>query len=64
MARNNTGGLRWLGTHTIIGVPARDLTPEEAARHAGEIAAAEKAHGHALYAPVAASHVADTPQKE
>lgn len=46
--------LRWLGTHAVIGVPARDLSAAEAARHAAAIAAAEKAHGHPLYAPAAA----------
>jgi hypothetical protein len=45
--------LRWLGTHSLIGVPARDLTAEEADKHAAVIAAAEKAHGFALYEPVA-----------
>lgn len=65
MANKQAGGLRWLGTHAIIGVPARDLSPEEAARHGEAIAAAEKAHGFALYEALpAASAPAGEPSSQ
>lgn len=47
----HTHGLVWRGEYTIIGVPARNLTPEEARRHIAAIRAAEAAHGVAIYDP-------------
>jgi len=44
--------LRYLGTAYIVGVPARDLSPAEAAEHWNTIREHEKAMQIALYAPV------------
>ena len=46
----STTGLRYIGDGTYInGVPARDLSPDEAARYADLIAASEQATGIQLY---------------
>ncbi len=49
-----TGALRYVGDGAYIhGVPARDLSPDEAARYADQIASAEAATHATLYEPVA-----------
>lgn len=46
-------GLRYIGDGWYIpGVPARDLTPDEAAIHAEAIAKSVAATGRVLYAPI------------
>ncbi len=49
------GALRYVGAGAwLMGVPARDLTPDEAARHNDAIKAAEAA-GQVLYVPAPAT---------
>ncbi len=49
------GGLRYLGRGEFIpGVPARDLTAEEAARHAAVLAEHARNTGRVLYGPILA----------
>lgn len=49
MARKQVTGLRYVGQEFIVGVPARDLTAEEAALYAAQINENEAATGRALY---------------
>jgi len=53
--KNQTVGLRYVGAGAyIVGVPARDLSPEEAALHADAIRRVADA-GQILYAPLSPS---------
>jgi hypothetical protein len=50
MAKTKTAaGLRYVGNEFLVGVPARDLTAEEAAEYAAQINENEAATGRALY---------------
>ena len=49
MAKRQAAGLRYVGREFIVGVPARDLTAEEAALYAAQINENETATGRALY---------------
>lgn len=55
--------LRYLGTGYIVGVPARDLTADEAAAHWDKIAATEKAMRAPFYAPVRAAMTDDNAEE-
>lgn len=55
-------GLQYVGAEFIVGVPARDLTPEEASLYAAPIAENEQATGRPLY--VVISTVAEQPATE
>jgi hypothetical protein len=57
--------LRYIGGGDWIpGVPARDLSAEEAKQHADAIAAAEKATGKKLYKSVAQKKTAKTVEED
>lgn len=49
MAKKQATGLHYVGQEFIVGVPARDLTAEEAALYAVQINENEAATGRALY---------------
>lgn len=49
MAKKQATGLRYVGQEFIVGVPARELTAEEAALYAVQINENEAATGRALY---------------
>lgn len=52
MAKKQATGLHYVGQEFIVGVPARNLTAEEAALYAAQINENEIATGRALYAPI------------
>lgn len=51
MAKTKATGLRYVGNEFLVGVPARDLTAEEAGVYAAQINENEAATGRALYVP-------------
>lgn len=59
-----TIALRYLGGAYIQGVPARDLTTEEANQHGALIAEQETLTGMKLYEPVAPAQAARAVKKE
>lgn len=54
-----TGALQYVGQEFLVGVPARNLTPEEASLYADLIAENEQATGRPLY--VAMTEAAEQP---
>lgn len=62
MAKRQAAGLRYVGQEFVVGVPARDLTAEEAALYAAQINENEAATGRALY--VSAENAVVTPVTE
>ncbi len=63
MSEQSSTPLRYLGGYFIHGVPARDLTADEAQQYADTIKEQEKLTGVKLYEPVKTAAKAAKPQE-